>query len=97
MPNDKEAPSQALIQAMPVSDSEHLLIAVLTDLGGEASGATIRQALEQRLGRSVALGTLYLLLDRLAAKGYVRATWPPGPSARSGQAIRHFVLISPAA
>lgn len=95
MRNDKATPRQESDQAIPLNESEKLLMAVLTGLGAEASGATIRQAIERRQGKSVSLGTIYLLLDRLEAKGCVRSFWQPDTSEERGLATRYFSIIQP--
>lgn len=95
MRNDQEASRKANDQTMPLNESEKLLMAVLTGLEAEASGATIRQAIEKRVGRSVSLGTIYLLLDRLEAKGCVRSFWQPDTSEEGGLAMRYFSIIQP--
>lgn len=95
MPKDKEATrkeSDQAIPAIPLSESEKLMMSVLTDLGADAYAATIRQAMEKRTGRSVSLGAIYLVLDRLEAKGCVSSFWKPDTSAGGGLAKRHFTI-----
>lgn len=84
--------SDQAIPAIPLSESEKLMMSVLTDLGADAYAATIRQAMEKRTGRSVSLGAIYLVLDRLEAKGCVSSFWKPDPSAGGGLAKRHFTI-----
>ena len=92
MLKDTQATRKESDQAMPLSESEKLMMAVLTDLGADAYAATIRQAMEKRTGRSVSLGAIYLVLDRLDAKGCVSSFWKPDTSADGGLAKRHFAI-----
>ena len=52
-----------------------------------------RQWRNARAGRS--LGTIYLILDKLEAKGCVRSFWKPDTSAGGGLAKRHFTIQDP--
>jgi PadR family transcriptional regulator PadR len=92
MPKDKEAPLKESDQAIPLSESEKLMMSVLTDLGADAYASTIRQEIEKRTGRSVSLGTIYLILDKLEVKGYVNSLWKPATSTAGEQAKRHFTI-----
>ena len=52
---------------------EQLLLLAIVHLGEDAYGVTIRQEVEARTGRDVAIGALYTSLDRLERKGFVRS------------------------
>ena len=70
-----------------LAEFEIYVMAALARLGDEAYGMTVRQEIEARSGRRVAIGAVYATLDRLATKGYVtfRASDPrpiPGGRAR---------------
>lgn len=70
-----------------LAEFEIYVMSALRRLGDQAYGMTVRQEIEARSGRSVAIGAVYATLDRLAAKGYVtfRASDPrpiPGGRAR---------------
>jgi PadR family transcriptional regulator PadR len=49
---------------------EHVMLAVLRT-GSEAYGMNVRRELEQVTGRDVTIGSVYITLDRLEAKGLV--------------------------
>ena len=67
-------------------------MAALAHLGEDAYGMTIRQEIESRSGRSVAIGAVYATLERLNAKGYVRFhTSDPRPM-QGGRARKHACL-----
>ncbi len=68
---------------------QFVLLAVLR-LGDDAWGAEIQRELRSRAKRNVSIGTIYVTLSRLEAKGMVMS-WLGEPTAeRGGKAKRHF-------
>lgn len=66
-----------------------VMLAVLR-LGEEGYSRTIREEIEDRTGRRVARGALYVTLDRLREKGLLRS-WKGEPrEERGGKARRHY-------
>jgi DNA-binding PadR family transcriptional regulator len=55
-----------------------------------AYGVPIRQEIEQRTGRSAAIGAVYATLDRLEEKGFVRSWSGEATGERGGRAKKHF-------
>jgi PadR family transcriptional regulator PadR len=49
---------------------EHVMLAVLRT-GADAYGMTVRRELEKVTGRDITIGSVYITLDRLEAKGLV--------------------------
>jgi DNA-binding PadR family transcriptional regulator len=75
-----------------LADFEIFVMAALAHLGEDAYGMTIRQEIESRSGRSVAIGAVYATLERLSAKGYVRFhTSDPRPM-QGGRSRKHACL-----
>jgi DNA-binding PadR family transcriptional regulator len=70
------------------------MLAVLR-LGEDAYGGSIRDELERRGGRSVALGTVYVTLRRLESKGFVRS-WLGEPTGERGGKAKRYYAIEPA-
>jgi PadR family transcriptional regulator, regulatory protein PadR len=69
-------------EAVLVSNfEEHVMLAVLRT-GADAYGMTVRRELEHVTGRDVTIGSVYVTLDRLEAKGFVTSarTTAPGES-----------------
>jgi PadR family transcriptional regulator len=63
---------------------ERVMLAVLRS-GAEAYGMNVRRELESVTGSSVTIGSVYITLDRLEAKGLVaskRVALPGAPSSR---------------
>ena len=71
---------------------EELVLLAVHGLGEEAYGMTARDLLERETGRSVSLGPVYTVLDRLEAKGLVRSTMVAGTARRGGRSRRVFTL-----
>jgi len=68
-----------------------LAIAALRAPDG-ASGASIREQLEDNLNRSISVGALYATLDRLERKSLIRSWEGASTSVRGGRAKRYFKL-----
>jgi len=75
---------------------EQVLLAVV-HAGDDAYGMQIRQQIEERVDRSVAIGAVYATLDRLVAKGYVTSWLVDAESSRRGRPRRYFKLEAPGA
>ncbi|HYT74848.1 MAG TPA: helix-turn-helix transcriptional regulator [Vicinamibacterales bacterium] len=73
-----------------LGEFEQLLLLAIVHLGDSAYGVTIRQEIEARTGRDVAIGALYTSLHRLERKGFVRSTMSDPTSERGGRSKRHF-------
>ena len=70
---------------------EQVLLAVV-HAGDNAYGMQIRRQIEERIGRSVAIGAVYSTLDRLETKGFA-SSWLAGAEAvRRGRPRRYFKL-----
>ena len=75
-----------------LGEFEQSLLLAIAHLADQAYGVTIRQEIESRTGREVAIGALYTSLGRLERKGYVRSTMSDPTPQRGGRSKRHFVL-----
>ena len=75
-----------------LGEFEQSLLLAIVHLGEGAYGVTIRQEIEARTGREVAIGALYTSLERLERKGFVHSTMSEPTSQRGGRSKRHFVI-----
>lgn len=75
-----------------LGEFEQTVLLAIAHLGKGAYGVTIRQEIETRTDRPVAIGALYTALDRLERKGYVSSTMSDPTPERGGRSKRHFAL-----
>ena len=77
-----------------LGEFEQCLLVAVVHLGQEAYGVTIRQEIERRTDREVAIGALYTSLDRLERKGYLRSAMSDPTPERGGRSKRYFALTA---
>jgi DNA-binding PadR family transcriptional regulator len=75
-----------------LGEFEQSLLLAVAHLGPGAYGVTIRQEIESRTGREVAVGAIYTSLRRLELKGYVRSALADPTPERGGRSKRYFTL-----
>jgi DNA-binding PadR family transcriptional regulator len=73
---------------------ELLVLLALIRLGDEAYGVPIAKAIEDSSGRSVALGSVYVTLERLEAKGLVTSQRGEPTAVRGGRAKTFFRMTA---
>src|SRR5262245_29980544 len=75
-----------------LGEFEQAVLLAVAHLPDDAYGVPIRQEIEQRTGRTVAVGALYTALDRLEKKGYLRSEMSDPRPERGGRSRRHYWL-----
>jgi len=75
-----------------LGELEHMVLLSIVRLGPDAYGMSVLRELEERAGRKVSRGALYLVLERLVEKGYLRANMGEPSPERGGRAKRFFDL-----
>jgi DNA-binding PadR family transcriptional regulator len=75
-----------------LGEFEQVVLLAVVRLGDDAYGTNIRREIEARTARRVTIGAIYVTLDRLTEKGYVRAREGAPSAERSGRARRFFNL-----
>ncbi|HSM05295.1 MAG TPA: helix-turn-helix transcriptional regulator [Longimicrobiales bacterium] len=78
-----------------LGEFEQMLLLAALRLGEEAYGAALSQELEERVGRRVSRGAVYVTLDRLEAKGLL-TTRMSAPRAERGGRPRRLIAVTPA-
>jgi DNA-binding PadR family transcriptional regulator len=77
-----------------VGEFELYVMLALARPGADGFGMTIRQAIEGRTGRNVAIGAIYATLGRLEDKGLVRHAWSAPLPVQGGRARKQFTLTA---
>jgi DNA-binding PadR family transcriptional regulator len=77
-----------------LGEFEHLVLATALRLE-DGYGAELMRELEERTGRQVQGGALYVTLDRLERKGYLKSRLGEPDPSRGGRPKR-FVEVTPA-
>lgn len=70
---------------------EQLILFSVLQLKDEAYGASIREDIEDRTGRTVSIGAIYTTLGRLEDRGLVRSA-PEEPRGRTGRPRKYYAL-----
>ena len=76
-----------------LGDFEQIVLLAMVRLGPDAYGATIRREIEARTGRELAISAVYITLDRLENKGFVKSRIGDPTPQRGGRRRKHFALL----
>lgn len=77
-------------QSDKLAEFELVVMLAVIRVGDEGYSVTIRKDIEERTGRRVSRGALYVTLDRLRQKGMLES-WKGEPTPeRGGRAKRHY-------
>jgi DNA-binding PadR family transcriptional regulator len=74
---------------------EQMMMLAVLHLGQDAYGGAIRDELEERAGKSLALGTVYVTMKRLEKRGLIRS-WLGDPTSERGGKAKRFYAVEPA-
>jgi PadR family transcriptional regulator PadR len=77
-----------------LGDLEEIVLLAVARCEPEAYGMRIREEIDARSGRSVAIGAVYASLERLEDKGYIKRTDPPASARRDPRARRFFAVTA---
>lgn len=80
-----------------LGEFEQIVLLTVARLEGSAYGVAIRQEIEARVGRSVAIGSVYAALDRMERKGFLKSVVGDPTPVRGGRAKRYYALLEPGA
>ena len=76
-----------------IGEFEQLVLLALVRLGTDTYGAAIRREIEARTGRELAISAVYITLDRLESKGFVKSRIGDPTPQRGGRRRKHFTLL----
>ena len=78
-----------------LGEFEQLILMALLHLGDNAYGVTIRGEINERTGRTVAIGAVYTALARLLRNDYVSFRIGEPTSKRGGRRKKYYKIESP--
>ena len=78
-----------------LGEFEQMLLLAVMHLDEDAYGVRLMQELEERVGRRVSRGSVYVTLDRLEEKGWIESSTSAPRSERGGRP-RRVVRVTPA-
>ncbi len=75
-----------------LGEFECYTLSAILGLGDRAYGVRIKEDIEAKTGRAVAIGAVYTTLSRLEKKGFVRARTGESTPVRGGRAKRYYCI-----
>ena len=68
----------------PLGEFEVVVLMAVLQVRPSANGSAVREKIEQRIGRKVSRGSVYVTLDRLEEKGLLTSLVEEAPNVRGG-------------
>jgi DNA-binding PadR family transcriptional regulator len=75
-----------------LGEFEQVVLLAVMRLGDEAYAVSIRDEIARCTGRDASRGSVYITLDRLETKGYLRSRLADSTPERGGRAKRYYAL-----
>lgn len=75
-----------------IGELEQMVLLAIVRLGDDAYGMSVLRELQEHADRKVSRGALYLVLERMVTKGYLRTRMGDPHPSRGGRAKRFFEL-----
>jgi DNA-binding PadR family transcriptional regulator len=77
-----------------LSRTEELILLAVCNLGENAYGVSIREHLKSTAGQKFSIGGIYVPLDRLVAKGLLKARQGDPTPQRGGMSKRYYTITA---
>jgi PadR family transcriptional regulator len=75
-----------------IGEFEHMVLLAVLRLGDDAYAVTVRDEILAHTGRDVSRGSIYITLDRLETKGFLKSRLGEPTAERGGRAKRYYTL-----
>jgi PadR family transcriptional regulator PadR len=82
----------ATSDVLALGEFEHMVLLAVMRLDDEAYAVPVRDEIVRCTGRDVSRGSIYITLDRLETKGYLRSRLADSTPERGGRAKRYYAL-----
>ena len=73
-----------------LGEFEFAVLGAIITVGDEAYGIPVREIIEKKSARPIAVGAIYTTLSRLEKKGYVKSRTGDKTASRGGRAKRYY-------
>lgn len=81
--------------ALLLGEFEQVVLLSLLRLGNGTFGAAIRRDIQERIGRELPVSVVYVTLQRMEKKGFVRSYVGEPTRERGGRRRRHYLIDAP--
>ena len=78
-----------------LGEFEQVVLLSLLRLGNGAWGAAIRRDIQERIGRELPVSVVYVTLQRMERKGWVKSYVGEPTNERGGRRRRHYLIDTP--
>jgi len=78
-----------------LGEFEQVVLLALLRLGNGTWGAEIRREIQERLGRDLPVSVVYVTLQRMEKKGWVKSYVGEPTRERGGRRRRHYLMDTP--
>ena len=82
----------AVTDVSALGEFEQVVLLAVLRLGDEAYAPSVRDEILRCTGRDVSRGSIYITLDRLETKGYLKSRLADPTPERGGRAKRYYAL-----
>src|SRR3954465_4897619 len=82
----------AVSDVVNLGEFEHMVLLAIMRLGDDAYAVPIREEIARCTGRDAPRGSIYITLDRLETKGYLKSRLADPTPERGGRAKRYYTL-----
>jgi DNA-binding PadR family transcriptional regulator len=82
----------AASDVLSLGEFEHMVLLAVMRLDDQAYAVPVRDEIVRCTGRDVSRGSIYITLDRLETKGYLRSRLADSTPERGGRAKRYYAL-----
>ena len=81
-----------MTDSSPLGEFEQVVLLAVLRLSEEAYAVAVQNEIRRCTGRDVSRGSIYITLDRLETKGYLRSRLADPTPERGGRAKRYYTL-----
>jgi PadR family transcriptional regulator len=75
-----------------IGEFEHMVLLAVLRLDENAYAVTVREEILRHTGRELSRGSIYITLDRLESKGFLKSRLGEPTPERGGRAKRYYML-----